>query len=261
MDQDLVVERLREGVGSSWGPIAVVQETGSTNADLAAAGRAGTASAGAVLVTELQVAGRGRQGRGWHAPPGRALTFSVLVEPGVPAARWGWLPLLTGVALVDAVRAVTEVPVRLKWPNDLLAPDGRKLAGILVERVDAALAVVGIGINVRQSSVELPVEAATSLALVTGQHVDRGELLMAVLGELAARLETWQTSGDLGAGLRSAYVERSATVGTAVRVHLPGDALLDGTAIEIDVEGRLVVRPSEGGADRAVAAGDVVHVR
>lgn len=261
MDQDLDVERLRARLGTTWDPVAVVEETGSTNADLAAAARAGTATAGAVLVTELQVAGRGRQGRGWHAPPGRALTFSTLVEPGVPAARWGWLPLLAGVALVDAVRAVADVPVRLKWPNDLLAPDGRKLAGILVERVDAALAVVGIGINVRQSSVELPVESATSLALVTGQPVDRAELLVAVLGELATRLETWRASGDLGAALRSAYVERSATLGTPVRVHLPGDELLDGTAVEVDVEGRLVVRPSEGGAERAVAAGDVVHVR
>ena len=219
------------------------EETGSTNADLAAAGRAGTAAAGAVLVTELQVAGRGRQDRGWHAPPGRALTFSVLVEPGVPAARWGWLPLLAGVALVDAVRAVAEVPVRLKWPNDLLAPDGHKLAGILVERVDAALAVVGIGVNVRQSAAELPVDTATSLGLVTGRPVDRGDLLVAVLAELAGRLGEWQVAGDLGAGLRSAYVDRSATVGTEVRVHLPGDRVLDGTAVEVDVEGRLVVRP------------------
>jgi BirA family biotin operon repressor/biotin-[acetyl-CoA-carboxylase] ligase len=151
--------------------------------------------------------------------------------------------------------------VRLKWPNDLLAPGGGKLAGILVERVDAALAVVGIGINVRQTSVELPVEAATSLALVTGRAVDRGELLVAVLGELASRLDAWRAPGDLGAGLRSAYVERSATVGTAVRVHLPGDELLEGVAVDVDVEGRLVVRPNDGGADRAVAAGDVVHVR
>lgn len=253
--------RLRDRLAPSWGPVALVEQTGSTNADLAAAGRAGTAAAGSVLVTELQVAGRGRQDRGWHAPSGQALTFSVLVEPGVPAARWGWLPLLAGVALVDAVRAVADVPVRLKWPNDLLAPDGHKLAGILVERVDAALAVVGIGINVRQSAAELPVATATSLALVTGQPVDRGDLLVAVLAELAGRLGEWQVAGDLGAGLRSAYVDRSATVGTDVRVHLPGDRVLDGTAVEVDVEGRLVVRPSAGGDDRAVAAGDVVHVR
>ena len=136
--------RLRDRLGTSWGPVSVVEETGSTNADLAAAGRAGTAGAGAVLVTELQVRGRGRQDRGWHAPPGRALTFSVLVEPGVPAARWGWLPLLAGVALADAVRAVAEV--RSGSSGRRPAGPGRsQLAGILVERVDAALAVVGIG--------------------------------------------------------------------------------------------------------------------
>ena len=86
-----------------------------------------------MLVAEHQVAGRGRLDRVWTSPPRAGLTVSLLLRPDVPAARRGWLPLLTGVALAEAVGEVTGVRASLKWPNDLLAVDGRKLAGILAE--------------------------------------------------------------------------------------------------------------------------------
>jgi BirA family transcriptional regulator, biotin operon repressor / biotin---[acetyl-CoA-carboxylase] ligase len=269
---DLDVERLRArliGPDSRWRALDLVEETGSTNADLAAAARSGSAPAWSVLLAEHQVAGRGRLGRGWQAPPGRALTFSVLVDPGVPAARWGWLPLLTGVALVDAVGAAAGVPARLKWPNDLLAADGRKLAGVLAERVDTASgpwAVVGIGLNVSQLQEELPGPTATSLEVVRRGDVDREEVLVALLLGLDERLSAWRgAAGDPDAGgpasLRSAYRARSATIEQAVRVLLPGDQVLQGTAVDVDPEGRLVVRTETAGGDVVVAAGDVVHVR
>jgi BirA family transcriptional regulator, biotin operon repressor / biotin---[acetyl-CoA-carboxylase] ligase len=271
---ELDVERLRGrllGPASPWTALDVVAQTGSTNADLVAAARAGTAAAGSVLLAELQVAGRGRLGRGWQAPPGRALTFSVLVAPGVPTDRWGWLPLLTGVALVDAVGSAAGVSAGLKWPNDLLSADGRKLAGVLTERVDTAdgaRAVVGIGLNVGQTAEELPVATATSLALALGADVDREDVLVAVLLGLAGWLHEWRAAGgdaDAGAegSLRSAYRARSATLDQAVRVVLPGDRVLEGTAVDVDRQGRLVLRPgaATGGPDVAVAAGDVVHVR
>ena len=88
---------------------------------------------GTVLVAEHQVAGRGRLDRVWTSPPRAGLTVSFLLRPDVPAARRGWLPLLTGVALAESVGEVTGVRASLKWPNDLLAVDGRKLAGILAE--------------------------------------------------------------------------------------------------------------------------------
>src|SRR5258708_23788553 len=101
--------------------IGVVEQTGSTNADLLAAARSG-AAAGAVLVAEEQTAGRGRLDRSWQSEPGASLTFSVLLRPsGVPAASRGWLPLLTGVAMVSALRAQTGLDISLKWPNDVLA--------------------------------------------------------------------------------------------------------------------------------------------
>jgi BirA family transcriptional regulator, biotin operon repressor / biotin---[acetyl-CoA-carboxylase] ligase len=191
----------------------------------------------------------------------------VLLDPVVPPARWGWLPLLAGVALVDGVTSETGVRAALKWPNDLLAPDGRKLAGILSERVDGPRgprAVVGIGLNVGQSATELPVDTATSLALAGGREPVREDVLAAILRELGARLRAWaQAEGDPDGGpvpLRSAYRARSATLGSQVRVVLPGKDDLRGTAVDVDPGGRLVVAP-EAGTSVAVAAGDVVHLR
>src|ERR1700739_1166776 len=101
--------------------IGVVEQTGSTNADLLAAARSG-AAAGTVLVAEEQTAGRGRLDRSWQSEPGASLTFSVLLRPSsVPVSGRGWLPLLAGVAAVSALRAQTGLEVSLKWPNDVLA--------------------------------------------------------------------------------------------------------------------------------------------
>ena len=140
--------------------------TRSTNADVAQAARDG-APEGTVHVTEDQTGGRGRLDREWVAPKGSGLAASVLLRPtSVPLHRWGWLPLLTGVAVADAV-ADLGIRAKLKWPNDVEV-DGRKLAGILVEAVstpDGMAAVVGVGLNVAMTAEQLPVPHATSLAL------------------------------------------------------------------------------------------------
>ena len=234
----------------------VVEETSSTNADVAERFRAGEQE-GLVLVAEHQSAGRGRMGREWVAPARSSLTASFLLVPGdVPAERWPWLPLLTGIAAASAVRRVTGVEVDLKWPNDVLA-GGQKLGGILLERVDhggAAAAVVGIGINCTQSADELPVPEATSLAIATGGPVDRSALLGAMVEELAARYDEWRQ----GADLRPAYLERCATPGQDVRVAVPGGEVV-GRAVDVDEGGRLVVRTDAG--EERLGAGDVVHVR
>jgi len=236
--------------------VEVVEETSSTNADVAERFRSGEQE-GLVLVAEHQSAGRGRMGREWVAPARSSLTASFLLVPGdVPAERWPWLPLLTGVAAASAVRRVTGVEVDLKWPNDVLA-GGQKLGGILLERVDhggAAAAVVGIGINCTQSAEELPVPEATSLAIASGRSVDRSALLGAMVEELAALYDEWRE----GADLRPAYLERCATPGQDVRVAVPGGEVV-GRAVDVDEGGRLVVRTDAG--EEHLGAGDVVHVR
>jgi BirA family biotin operon repressor/biotin-[acetyl-CoA-carboxylase] ligase len=243
------------GTASRW-PVEVVEETTSTNADVVERFRSG-AREGLVLVAEHQTAGRGRLGRTWVTQPRSSLTVSFLLVPeGVPADRWPWLPLLTGVAAAAAVRRVTGVEVDLKWPNDVLA-DGRKLGGILLERVESggdAAAVVGIGINCSQSAEELPVPEATSLALVTGAPVDRSALLAALVEELGARYDEWLA----GADLRPAYLELCRTPGQEVRVAVPGGEVR-GEAVDVDEGGRLVVRTQAG--EEHLGAGDVVHVR
>lgn len=264
----------------------VVAATGSTNADLVAAAQAGGAAAGTVLVAEEQTAGRGRLGRGWSAPARSGLFFSVLLEPRAPAERWGWLPLLAGVATATALTRAAGVRTTLKWPNDLLvAVDGeeRKTGGILAERTETAAGtpavVLGIGVNVSLSAAELPVPRAGSLLLAgaggagagadsdaggpgAGGGIDRGPLLVEVLRALADWYGRWSAvDGDAdAAGLREAYTEGCATLGRQVTAQLPDGAALTGAAAALDGDGRLLIATADG-TRQGVAAADIVHLR
>lgn len=246
-----------------WRSLEVVPEIGSTNAALVAAAEAGDAE-GAVLVAEHQVAGRGRLDRVWTSPPRAGLTVSFLLRPDVPAARRGWLPLLTGVALAEAVGEVTGVRASLKWPNDLLALDGRKLAGILAESSGSpthpTAVVVGTGLNVSTTAAELP-DTGTSLSRVTGATVDRAPVLLAFLRAVERRYRQWTAAvGDpVSSGLARDYLAWSSTVGADVVVSLPDGSTLQGTATAVDWDGRLVVATPEGQVE--LASGDVRHVR
>ncbi|MEV4140435.1 biotin--[acetyl-CoA-carboxylase] ligase [Dactylosporangium sp. NPDC049742] len=243
--------------GGLWTDLRVVEETGSTNADAAEAARAGAAE-GLVIVAERQTAGRGRLGRQWQSPPRAGLALSILLRPVVPVSRWGWLPLLTGVALADSVRRVARLDAYLKWPNDLLLQGDRKTAGILAEGVGDGAVVVGIGLNTTLREHELPRPDATSLALAGAASADRDPLLRALLRGFEEVYRQWQAGDD--SGIREAYLFHCGTIGRRVRVDLPGGATLDGTATGVDVDGRLQVTDVFGKVHE-VAAGDVVHVR
>lgn len=264
--------------GGLWRDVEVVESTGSTNADLLARALRGEPE-GMVLATEHQRAGRGRMGRMWTTPPRAALTFSLLVCPAeVPSARRGWLPLLTGVAVVEAITGVTGVQTRLKWPNDVLASTGHpstghpstgKLVGILAEAAADAI-VVGIGVNVSTEPGELPERGpgalpATSLLMAgaPAQALDRGPLLLAILAAFEAWYLAWrEAKGDPDrSGLRARYTELSGTIGRQVRAELPGGQALSGPAVGVDADGRLLVGSSSGTGTVSVAAADVVHLR
>ncbi|MDX6300190.1 MAG: BirA family transcriptional regulator, partial [Nocardioidaceae bacterium] len=144
-------------------------------------------------------------------------------------------------------------------PNDVLAGTG-KLAGILVERVErpaGGVAVVGVGLNVSATRDELPVAAATSLALAGAGSLDRTRLLTAVLDAFAVRYDAWRAAA--GNGVRAPYLQVSSTVGREVRVELPGGGHLLGRAVDVDDQGRL--RVDDGTRVHVLGAGDVVHVR
>lgn len=245
--------------GSLWRSVEVLESVGSTNAVLAAAAAEGAVE-GTVLVAEHQEAGRGRLDRTWVSPPGAGLTLSVLLRPDVPASRRSWLPLLAGVALAEAVRDAAGVRAALKWPNDLLAADGGKLAGLLAETGPEGAVVLGVGLNVSTTLDELP-EGGTSLLAQGAAATDRTALLTAFLHGLADRYRRWTRAlGDpIASGLARDYLAWSGTVGSIVAVTLPDGAVLQGVAEALDWDGRLVVATADGRVE--LAAGDVRHVR
>ena len=196
---------------------------------------------GSVVVAEEQTQGRGRLDRTWVSPPRAGLTLSALVRP---ALLDGWVPLLAGLAVADAIRDQCELEASLKWPNDVLV-GGKKVCGLLAEVTGGDVAI-GIGINVTTRADELPHDGATSLLLAGATTTDRETLLKAVLRELARALEQRSLA---------AYRERCSTVGRQVRVELPGGDTVEGLAEQVDDQGRLVV------AGVGYPAGDVVHLR
>jgi BirA family biotin operon repressor/biotin-[acetyl-CoA-carboxylase] ligase len=244
------------GTGLGWRQLDVVAQTGSTNADLLARAASGIDVDGAILIAEHQTAGRGRQGRGWSATPRAQITVSVGVSVvDVPTTTWGWLPLASGVAVVDAVAPllqVTGVEAGLKWPNDVLAGGG-KLAGILAD-VAKPVVVIGVGLNVTQAPEE--VTRATSLLDLGVAAPDRDQLVCSLLRELGERIVQWRSAAPQ---LAADYRTRSLTIGARVRAQLPGGKEVVGTARDIDDQGRLCLETD--GETVVVSAGDVVHLR
>jgi BirA family biotin operon repressor/biotin-[acetyl-CoA-carboxylase] ligase len=218
-------------------------EVGSTN-DVARAWAGEGAPHGATVSADHQTAGRGRLGRSWTAAPGDSLAMSVVVRVAWPPERVGWVALAAAVAVARACGP----GFRIKWPNDVWAPDGRKVAGVLCEaewaRGELAYVVVGIGVNVRSAPPQLP---ATSL-LAAGVHTTPALLRDRVRDELLAALTLAPDA------LRAAWVERSATLGRRVRV---GE--VEGVAEDLLPDGGLRVRLDDGGA-ADVRSGDVALV-
>lgn len=248
------------GPGRALRRLDVVETTGSTNADLLARQAAGEDIDGAVLVAEHQSAGRGRLGRTWVTPPHSQITLSVGVDAGgLPPATWGWLPLLTGVAVADAVHATTGIQPGLKWPNDILVGAG-KLGGILAEvAAPARVIVVGLGLNVTLTAEEAPDSRATSLLMLGSTMLDRTALLGSILAELSARIDSWRRTGGTDPRLVADYRARSVTLGTTVRALLPGDREIIGIATDLDELGQLHI--DTGAQTIAVSAGDITHLR
>ena len=240
---------------SPWHDLEHQLTIGSTNARAAMVGEPWR-----VVVADHQSEGRGRLARSWEAPPGTSVAVSATVP--LPPDGAGWLPLLAGLSVAEAITAATGLAAELKWPNDVLLPDDadRKVCGVLCEVVTglgAAFVVVGAGVNVDQTREQLPVDTATSLALAGAEEVDRNRLVAAYLRGLAG----WYAAltGPDPAAPRAAYRRRCTTVGRPVTVSRPDRADVVGTAVAVDDGGRLVVDSADG--RHAWAAGDVTHVR
>ncbi|SJN09376.1 Biotin--protein ligase [Leucobacter sp. 7(1)] len=256
----------------------------STNAELRdLAQRAETPLAdGTMLLTSDQTAGRGRLDRGWVTPPGQSLAVSVLVRhPGTSTGLGlSWVPLLVGSAMTTALqrRFGEGKRVGVKWPNDVHVRDeedaiagrpGQKLCGILCELLPDGGVVVGTGLNLLIPEEELPTDRASSL-LAAGADVNCAMNLFEPAGiELADRIlvdyvtalrELLTLATARPDAARARVARHSLTLGTEVRVHLPGDEIVDGRARALAEDGALIVDLPTGGV-LTVSAGDVEHLR
>ncbi len=290
-----------------WSRKELVEATGSTNDDLRAALTAPTGyldPTGAaswphlsVLRAQRQTRGRGRADNSWDTPDSGALTASVVLRPLAPANQLGWLPLLAGLAVRDALApllAPTGWQARTKWPNDVVAEPSptaraqqvpgwgatRKLAGVLTElilpgpqphdqaptsRQQACAVVLGLGVNVAQAPGQLPVPWAASLATL-GAATRPGQVdqVLDRVGHcLYRRLEQWEAvqadPDTTGSTLGHDLRHACQTLGQQVTVTVPGqDEPVEGLAL--DLEPGLVVE-DELGCKHTVAAGEVVSVR
>ena len=246
LDPGRVHELLRER-GCPWPAPHYVSSTGSTNADALDAAARESVVEGLCFVAGEQTAGRGRRGRAWVSDPGAGLWCSTVLPSAVEPTR---APIAAALAIIDAARELPGPQLSIKWPNDVLAADGRKIAGILVEAAPGAV-VVGIGINVDYPADALPDPRATSWFVETGIHPDRSELLAALLANLHERIT--QPFEQVLADYRS----HSSTLGARVRVVLPGGEELEGAAVNVDESGHLLVQTGE--TVRTIVAGDVIH--
>jgi BirA family biotin operon repressor/biotin-[acetyl-CoA-carboxylase] ligase len=245
--------RRRVGIG-----IEVHNSIGSTN-DRAKRLLDEPGGEGRAVVAEEQTAGRGRRGREWLTPAGRNLAVSVALRPRLDAADAWQLAAAAALAARGACRLHADV--WLKWPNDLVAADGRKLGGLLIETtVDGeriTSAVIGVGINVNWERATMPAElaaTATSLAALAGALVDRAALLDRLLDELDAEM----VGLEAGRSPLERYRAACATLGSDVEVETPAGRLA-GRAVDVDEHGTLVLATHAGPV--SVSSGEIVRVR
>ena len=240
----------------------------STNDELAQLVREGAAGSPVpeftVRGTDFQNAGHGRLGRTWTVPARRSLTWSILLTPPAGFSQWGWIPLIAGEAVHSAV-AEAGVTAAIKWPNDVLTVEGKKLCGILarVEPLSSGPKIVlGMGLNPRLEPADLPREDASSLAIETGvdgSEIDHEALLVSILSTLIPCYRELVEYGDEDfRDSRTAQRVRDhmVTLGSRVRVEKPDGTDIIGTATGLDSGADLIID------DRvSLSAGDVHHLR
>lgn len=242
--------------------VVILEEVESTNKIANELLKLGYPS-GTVVIANRQLKGKGRLGRTWISPPGKNIYLSIAIKPTFPPKYATLLTLTSAVACTTALRRFTDIPVMIKWPNDMLIED-KKVGGILTEmKIEAdriKSAVVGIGINVNMDETDFPEEIkdiATSLKIYKGETISRALLVIEVVREF----DKWYQL--LEKRQRKTIIDRwmqlSGTIGRQLKVVLTDKELI-GTAEAIDEEGRLIVKLSDGTYEK-ISAGDVTLLR
>jgi BirA family transcriptional regulator, biotin operon repressor / biotin---[acetyl-CoA-carboxylase] ligase len=235
------------------------EELESTNDEAHRLAEAG-ALHGEVVVADFQTRGRGRRGRSWVAPRGKAVTFSVVLRPAIAPARAPEITIAAAVAAAEAARELGAGSARIKWPNDVECK-GRKIAGLLTElRAEpdrVRHAVLGVGFNVSLQMHDFPEElrpVATSLLLESGERQPRPLVCARLLEHVEEWLSLHETEGF--GPVADRWRELSSTLGRRVRI--TGAEPIEGDAVDLAEDGALLVRAA-GGALVRVLAGDVEH--
>ena len=236
------------------------QELESTNDEAHRLAEAG-ALHGEVVVADSQTRGRGRRNRTWVAPPGKAVTLSVILRPTLPPARAPEITLACAVAVAEVARELGAHSARIQWPNDVECK-GHKIAGLLTElraEMDRVRhAVLGVGFNVSLQMSDFPEElrpVATSLLIESGERQPRPLVCARLLEHLEEWLSLHETEGF--GPVADRWRELSSTLGRRVRITSEGEAV-EGDAVDLADDGALLVR-APGGVLVRVLAGDVEH--
>ena len=214
---------------------------------------------GTIVVAETQLKGKGRRGRSWFSPAGQGIYVSVILRPRVPPAEATQLVLMAAVAAAEALLVHADLPVSVKWPNDILV-GGKKIAGILTEmrlagdRIDHV--VIGMGVNVNTPAEGLPPEIAviaTSLCAETGQTFSRAELLRTYLEKLEGWYALFRERGF--EPIRERWLALARIIGKPVKI-AGVDHAYEGEVVDIDPNGFLILKTPNGALQR-ILAGDV----
>ena len=228
-------------------------------------------SHGTLVLADSQTAGRGRLQRSWFSPKGANIYGSLIFSFNSPTQSLGWVPLMAGIAIAQAIEEHVEIGITLKWPNDILV-DERKVGGILCESFKRnsteTCVVIGFGINVNLSEAAFPKDLkliATSLQIQSQHNLDRHHLLKSIITTLEQGWEALISQGTQACQL--AYSSRCSTLGKQIQVQFPDGSKLEGMAQSIGEQGQLQMRPSPSSAKeqsariRDVHAGDIRHIR
>lgn len=215
------------------------------------------APAGTVIVADEQELGKGRLGRSWHSPPGTGVWISFILRPQLPLHAVSHLTLLTAVAVLQAVNNVVELPLSIKWPNDVLIR-GKKFAGILMELKAEAdqvhYVVAGIGINVNMTKDDFPLhlrDRATSIAIEANQTISRKAIIIQLLDEWEGLYEQYVAEGF--SPIKALWEQKADTLGKPVTARTASGSL-SGMAVGLNEDGALLLKDGLGQIHQIYAA-------
>ena len=254
----LTEETIQNQIHTEWAgqQLVVFSETDSTNDQAKKLAEEGAVQ-GLLVVSDSQTAGRGRRGRSWESRVGEGIFMTLLLKPDIAPGNASMLTLVMALAVRAGIRQVTGIDTQIKWPNDIVM-NGKKVCGILTE-MSAQLdyinhVVIGIGINVQNESFPKEIEqVATSILMETGQHVNRAELIEAVLEQFERYYEIFLETEDLS-GLVKEYNAHLINMQKQVRVLDPKEPY-EAKAMGITPHGELIVDTWEG--RKLVSSGEV----